>query len=84
MGQASYMAAFSPPPAAELACVEKAYYLHGRDPQQDPLIIIDEAIAGWRQVLPGLQEVVIEGRAGRWHLPLIERPQETMAIVSTW
>jgi hypothetical protein len=82
MSQATYLATFSPPAADELGCVEKAYYLHGREPEQDPLIIIDAAVAGWRQVLPGLEEVVIEGRAGRWHLPLVERPQETMAILT--
>jgi hypothetical protein len=82
MGQGSYLASFSPPDPSELGCVEKAYYLHGREPEQDPLIVIDEAISGWRRVLPGLEEVVIEGRAGRWHLPLVERPQETMAVVS--
>ncbi|WP_203907094.1 hypothetical protein [Rhizocola hellebori] len=84
LGQASYIASFQPPSPAELACVDRAYFLHGRDPQLDPIIIIDGALAGWRQVLPQLQEVVIEGRAGQWHLPLIERPQETMAILSNF
>ncbi len=81
MGQAAYIASFQPPSPEELACVGDAYYLHGVDPQQDPLIRIDQAVAGWREALPGLHEVVIESRAGRWHLPLIERPQETMAAV---
>jgi len=81
VGQAAYIASFQPPSPDELACVRNAYYLHGVDPQQDPLIRIDDAVAGWRKALPDLQEVVIEGRAGRWHLPLIERPRETMAAV---
>jgi hypothetical protein len=82
MGQAAYIGAFTPPAPDELACVDKAYYLHGRDPQRDPLIRVELALAGWRQVLPGLTEVVIEGRKGSWHLPIIERPQETMAALS--
>jgi hypothetical protein len=82
LGQASYIASFQPPSRAELACVDTAYFLHGRDPEQDPIILVEEAMAGWRQALPGLHEVVIDGRAARWHLPLIERPQETMAVLS--
>jgi hypothetical protein len=27
--------------------------------------------------------MIVEGRAGGWHLPLIERPQETMAAIIT-
>jgi hypothetical protein len=82
MGQAAYMAAFSPPQASELTCVEKAYYLHGREPGQDPLIDIDRAMAQWREIFPHLTEVVLENRAGSWHLPLVERPQETMAALT--
>jgi hypothetical protein len=56
-------------------------YLHGRDATDDPLINIGRALAGWRRLFPDLHVRGIDGRAGRWHLPLVARPREVVQAI---
>jgi hypothetical protein len=60
---------------------ERVVYLHGRDPADDPLVWVADSMVQWRRAFPGLVEVIVDGRAGAWHIPLIERPGETMTAL---
>lgn len=51
--------------------------------EADPLIRLGPAIRGWRRVFPGLEVMTVTGRQTRWHVPIIERPQETMRAISS-
>ena len=62
--------------------VDRAVFLQGTDPQDDPLIDVPRAVDGWRQRLPQLQVVTIATRPARWHLPIVERPRETMTAMT--
>jgi hypothetical protein len=80
--QAGYLGAFPALRDGELVGrAERVVYLHGRDPGEDPLVWVDDSMAHWRRAFPGLVEVVVNGRAGSWHIPLIERPRETLTAV---
>jgi hypothetical protein len=83
--QAAYIGEFRPPQTSDLApVVRRAVYLRGRGHGgEDPLIHIDSAIAGWRRTLPDLTVVTFDQRRERWHLPLVERPQETVRALLT-
>ncbi len=63
--------------------VARAVFLQGVDPQDDPLIDVSRAVDGWRRRLPQLQVVTIATRPARWHLPIVERPHETMTAMTT-
>ncbi len=78
--QACYIRRFSLPiGAVELGrAVRQVLYLHGSRPQDDPLVDINSSIKHLRRSFPGLRVITIPGRLGRWHLPLVERPQETV------
>jgi hypothetical protein len=39
---------------------------------------ISESVKCWRKAFPSLSVITIQSRAGRWHIPLIERPRETV------
>lgn len=80
--QAAYIAAFSGLRSNELVPVaERVSFLHGRGHARDPVIRVGRAIAGWRHAFPDLRVVTIHARQGRWHLPLIERPRETVRAI---
>jgi hypothetical protein len=80
--QAAYIAGFPGLAGAELVPVaERVSYLHGTGHARDPVIRVGRAIAGWRHAFPDLRVVRIEARQGRWHLPLIERPRETVRAI---
>jgi pimeloyl-ACP methyl ester carboxylesterase len=64
------------------AVVARAVFLQGTDPQDDPLIDVPRAVDGWRQRLPQLQVVTIATRPAHWHLPIVERPHETMTAMT--
>jgi hypothetical protein len=80
--QASYIARFAGLRPGELVAVaERVSFLHGHGHARDPVIRVGRAIAGWRHAFPDLRVVSIESRQGRWHLPLIERPRETVTAI---
>ncbi len=81
--QACFVARFGPLKEGELLDVaQDVVYLQGYQPTNDPLIRISDAIAGWRVAFPGLVVVTVQGRNGRWHLPLIEYPRATVQAMS--
>jgi hypothetical protein len=83
--QASFIAKFGPLRNDELLKVSKqVIYLQGYSPGDDPLVRIPDAIAGWRVAFRELEVVTVQGRSGRWHLPLVEQPRETVrAMIAT-
>jgi pimeloyl-ACP methyl ester carboxylesterase len=77
--QACFIKNFSPLKEGELADItDRVIYLQPNHPNDDPLVRISDAIAGWRVAFPNLMVVPIEGRKGRWHMPLVEYPRETV------
>lgn len=83
--QACFIARFGPLKEGELLDVaQQVVYLQGSSPDTDPLVRISDAIAGWRVAFPNLMVVTVEGRNGRWHLPLVEYPRATVrAMIAT-
>src|SRR6266536_1667132 len=70
------------PHGGELVPVaERVSFLHGHGHANDPVIRVGRAIKGWRQAFPDLKVTTINARKGRWHLPLIERPRETVRAI---
>ncbi|WP_067478687.1 hypothetical protein [Actinomadura hibisca] len=61
---------------------DRVVYLHAHEPVHDPLIKVDQAIARWRTVYPALITEEIKGRQGGWHIPLVERPKETLKAIT--
>ncbi|WP_239340685.1 hypothetical protein [Frankia sp. CiP3] len=59
----------------------RVVYLHAANADRDPLIRVDRAMARWRIVYPGLVAEEIPGRHGDWHIPIVERPAETVAAI---
>jgi pimeloyl-ACP methyl ester carboxylesterase len=83
--QACFIEAFAPLRDRELNDIaQRVVFLQGVHPNDDPLIRISDAIAGWRLAFPNLTVITVEGRDGRWHLPLVEYPHTTVrAILSS-
>jgi len=80
--QAAYLGGSTAPRPGELVPVaERVVYLRGRPGGPDPLIDVDRAITGWRQAFPHLTVTTFQHREERWHLPIIQRPQETVAYL---
>ncbi|HZM84261.1 MAG TPA: hypothetical protein VFC19_51740 [Candidatus Limnocylindrales bacterium] len=61
----------------------RTVYLRGNPSGGDPVIAIDLAIAGWRSALPNLQLAEFKERLDIWHVPIIERPRETLKMILT-
>jgi hypothetical protein len=81
--QACFIARFGPLREGELLDVaQQVVYLQGDSPADDPVVRISDAIAGWRVAFPGLVVVTVQGRNGRWHLPLMEYPRATVQAMS--
>lgn len=77
--QTAYIADFPPLAVDELASVaERVVYLRSSPSDDDRLVRVTNAIAGWRRAAPHLRVVTLTGRPARWHLPIIEYPQETV------
>jgi pimeloyl-ACP methyl ester carboxylesterase len=77
--QACFIAKFGPLKEGELLDVaQQVVYLQGYSPDDDPLVRISDAIAGWRVAYQNLEVVTLQGRDGRWHLPLVEYPRVTV------
>jgi pimeloyl-ACP methyl ester carboxylesterase len=83
--QACFIANFGALKEGELLDVaQQVVYLQGSSPDDDPLVRISAAIAGWRVAFPNLMVITIQDRPGRWHLPLFEYPRETVrAMIAT-
>ena len=83
--QACFIAKFARPKEGELLDVaQQVVFLQGDSPDDDPLVRISDAIAGWRVAFPNLLVVTVKGRSGRWHLPLLEYPRGTVrSIIAT-
>jgi pimeloyl-ACP methyl ester carboxylesterase len=83
--QACFIAGFGPLKEGELVDVaQQVMYLQGYSPDTDPLVRISDAIAGWRVAFPKLMVITVQGRNGRWHLPLVEYPRATVrAMIAT-
>ena len=83
--QAYFIAKFGPLKEGELLDVaQQVVYLQGYSPDDDPVVRISDAIAGWRVAFPNLMVITVQGRNGRWHLPLVEYPRETVrAMIAT-
>lgn len=83
--QACFIAEFGPLKEGELRDVaQQVVYLEGYSPDDDPVVRISDAIAGWRVAFPNLMVITVQGRNGRWHLPLVEYPRETVrAMIAT-
>jgi hypothetical protein len=83
--QACFIAKFGPLKEGELLDVaQQVVYLQGYSPDDDPLVRTSDAIAGWRIAFPSLIVITLQGRNGRWHLPLVEYPRETVrAMIAT-
>jgi pimeloyl-ACP methyl ester carboxylesterase len=80
--QASFVAGFAPLREGELSSnVVRAAYLRGHGPSVDPSVDVDASITDWRRALPSLTVVTLPGREAGWHIPLIERPHETMSAI---
>lgn len=78
--QAEYIGTFALLPPAQQPV--RVGYLRASDSAQDPLVKVDQAIARWRTVYPALVTEEIEGRRGEWHIPLVERPAETIEAIT--
>ncbi|SDT35189.1 hypothetical protein [Actinoplanes derwentensis] len=80
--QAHFIARFPPLRGNELVgVVTRATYLRGTGPGMDPLVMIDASLADWRRAFPDLTVRTVTARDPRWHLPIIERPHETMNVI---
>jgi pimeloyl-ACP methyl ester carboxylesterase len=78
--QACFIRRFVPPAGVyELkVLMQSVVYLQGVHSENDPLVKTAKSINYWRAIFPALQVVTIAGRNGRWHVPLVERPEETV------
>lgn len=83
--QACFIARFGPLKKSEFSDVtQQVVFLQGSSPDTDPLVRISEAIACWRVAFPNLMVITVQGRNGRWHLPLVEYPRATVrAMIET-
>ena len=84
--QACFIAKFGSLKEGELLDVAKqVVYLQGYSPDDDPLVRISDATAGWRVAFHDIKVITMQSRNGRWHLPLVEYPRETVrAIVAIY
>jgi len=83
--QACFIAKFGPLKQDELLDVaQQVFFLQGYSSDNDPLVRVSEAVAGWRIAFHNLKVITMKGRNGRWHLPLVEYPRETVqAMIAT-
>jgi hypothetical protein len=58
-----------------VSTARQVIYLHGQAAEEDPLVDVGVSIRQWRIAFPQLRSTTLEGRAGRWHVPLVEQPQ---------
>ncbi len=58
-----------------------ATYIRATESHRDALIDVAASIRGWGRVFPDLRTVTLASRAGKWHIPWMERPREVLAVV---
>ena len=82
--QACFIRRSAPLRANQLVgAVDRVVYLRGAPATHDPLVRVDKSIEHWQVAFPNLSVVVLPGRESRWHLPIVERPRETvLALVN--
>ncbi len=56
-------------------------YIRATESHRDALIDVAASIRGWGRVFPDLRTVTLASRAGKWHIPWMERPREVLAVV---
>jgi alpha-beta hydrolase superfamily lysophospholipase len=82
--QACFIREFAPLRSGELVdTAENVIFLQGEFPDDDPVVRISEAINGWRVAFPNLTVVTVQARKGRWHLPLVEYPRQTVRALAS-
>ena len=79
--QACFIGRFRAPPQAA-GLVSDAVFLRTRCAADDPVVRIPQSITHWWTMFPQLAVVMLDGRVGRWHLPLVEQPRETVAAIT--
>lgn len=79
--QGCFIAHAHPPPTGSADLAKQVVYLQGHDPEDDPVVRIAQSVEHWRYAFPTLTVVTIASRPGRCHLPLVERPGETVAAI---
>lgn len=68
-----------------VGAVSDVIYLEGQGASQDPLVDVNVSTMQWRIAFPQLRSITLRGRPGRWHVPLVEQPQETaLAVLATY
>jgi len=60
---------------------DRTVFLRGVPAGGDPFIATDSAVTAWRELVPDLREAQLQERLDTWHVPIIERPRETMATI---
>ncbi|UMP01616.1 alpha/beta fold hydrolase [Amycolatopsis sp. EV170708-02-1] len=68
-------------PLELVGVVDRMTYIHSNNPEEDPLVRVEESIAEWNRAFPALIRVKMDDRSGGWHIPLIERPGEVMRAI---
>lgn len=80
--QACFVGQAPAPTAGEFdGVVASAAYLHGEPADGDPVIDVPRALRSWRVALASLVEIPVPSRRASWHVPVIERPAETVAAI---
>ena len=79
--QACFISHFRPPEDGP-ALASHVVYLQTRSAVEDPVVRIPQSIGRWRAIFPQLVVVMLPGRSGRWHLPLVEQPRVTAAAIT--
>jgi pimeloyl-ACP methyl ester carboxylesterase len=78
--QGCFISRFELRPQLEKA-VSRAFYLSAVPAKDDPLVDTRTAVERWKSALPTLVETPVPGRQSRWHIPLVERPEETVSVI---
>jgi pimeloyl-ACP methyl ester carboxylesterase len=71
-------------PSSSESSIQSAsvFYLEAPDAaEHDPLIKTSDAVRSWHREFPSLVTLTVSGRQGSWHVPLVERPQETATAI---
>jgi hypothetical protein len=80
--QACFIGNFGPLKKGELRDVaQQVVFLQGYSPDDDPLVRTADSIAAWSVAFDNIVVITVPGRNGRWHLPLVEYPRETVRAI---
>lgn len=84
MGQADFIGSHAVGSAARSTTgghAGRTTYLSGAHAERDPSVDVPAARLAWARAYPGMVEREVAGRDGAWHIPLIERPRESLAAL---